>query len=357
MMCIESVAAYHQSNYAGFSYLLRTSFDQALNSFEDQTISLLHIDGLHTYEAVSHDFYSWYPKVRPGGVILLHDIATRHNDFGVWRLWDDLQRDFPTFAFHHGYGLGVLQKPGGPIGDDLVSELIRMDAERQNTVRRYYALCGTHLSGAAQSQASHMAVRLYCPDLSGYSEDRSVFAHVRLNAWQQVHLRVRSAVSPGRLRLDPGDSPGMFEISELAIISAGQTEPLWSLDPAAADDLDSGGTAVRIRNDQFLTIVSDGDDPQILLPETPAAPDGICVRVLMRAKTGLAVVSAHFRSFAEEQRERLTDVDNRLQQVKAQATHYENLLKEERERAKDLDNWLIEEKSQAKHLEGMLEEV
>src|ERR1700743_2769673 len=78
----EEVAAYNKANYSQFSYLLRSLFDDALPGFADESIELLHIDGLHTFEAVSHDFYGWLPKVKPGGIVLLHDVAVRDRGFG-----------------------------------------------------------------------------------------------------------------------------------------------------------------------------------------------------------------------------------------------------------------------------------
>jgi Methyltransferase domain len=90
----EDVRQYNETHYRAFPYLLRTSFDDTLVQFRDGTIDLLYIDGLHTYEAASHDFRTWLPKVKPGGIVLLHDIAVRHADFGIWLLWDEIKAEF-----------------------------------------------------------------------------------------------------------------------------------------------------------------------------------------------------------------------------------------------------------------------
>lgn len=100
----------NRENYSSFSRLLRMRFDDAVHYFSDGSIGILHIDGLHSYEAVRNDFELWLPKVKDGGIILFHDINVRERDFGVWRLWDELKERYPrNIEFLHSNGLGVLQ--------------------------------------------------------------------------------------------------------------------------------------------------------------------------------------------------------------------------------------------------------
>jgi hypothetical protein len=103
-----AVEAYNKVHYSQFSHLLRMTFDEARDRFEDGSIDLLHIDGLHTYDAVQHDFETWLPKLSRRGIILFHDIAVRERDFGVWRLWEELSDHYPHITFEHTHGLGVL---------------------------------------------------------------------------------------------------------------------------------------------------------------------------------------------------------------------------------------------------------
>ncbi|BBP44309.1 hypothetical protein THMIRHAT_20550 [Thiosulfativibrio zosterae] len=112
-----SVNSHNTEHYASFSNLMRMTFDEALGTFENNQIDILHIDGLHTYDAVKHDYTSWLCKMKSNGVILFHDITVRENDFGVFKLWEELKNQYPYhFEFHHSNGLGVLflEKPSDP---------------------------------------------------------------------------------------------------------------------------------------------------------------------------------------------------------------------------------------------------
>jgi len=113
----EEVLSHNTRYYSDFSYLLRMSFDEASSQFQTGQIDLLHLDGLHTYDAILNDFNLWIDRVSTGGIILIHDIACREKGFGVWKFWDEIKTLYPSFTFNQGHGLGVIQKtkPGSYI--------------------------------------------------------------------------------------------------------------------------------------------------------------------------------------------------------------------------------------------------
>ncbi len=94
--------------YESFSTLMRMTFDEAVHLFRDHSINLLHIDGLHTYEAVVHDFITWQPKLAKDAVVLFHDIETHRDGYGVHKLWSELKQIYKTDEFKHSFGLGIL---------------------------------------------------------------------------------------------------------------------------------------------------------------------------------------------------------------------------------------------------------
>ncbi|WP_163853295.1 class I SAM-dependent methyltransferase [Paenibacillus elgii] len=110
----EAVQSVTLREFPGIGYLVRSHFDQALAGFPDGSVDLLHIDGYHTYDAVLHDYTTWYPKLAENGIVLFHDIVVRLGDFGVYRLWEKLSGGHPSLQFPHSNGLGVLFPKGCP---------------------------------------------------------------------------------------------------------------------------------------------------------------------------------------------------------------------------------------------------
>ena len=337
---------------------------------------------------------------------MLHDTAVRHGDFGVWRFWDTLEQRLPAFTFRHGNGLGVVRKPGGTAAD-LASALLSADPGIQGQARRYYSIFGGQLLAAVQSKTKYTLVRLYWPDSGAYSEDRSIYAHVRMNVWEEFCLHVPTSAAAGSLRLDPTDSPGVIEVSELAIVSPSGQEPVWVLDAASMEAVQPCGTAIRIPSEEHLTILSVGQDPQLLLPELPIASAGLAVRGRMRVRTDPAVVcdsvsaavrileastspeatrelvriaiaypgspdlaleelTSRARRLHEQlmltanqldgETQRADDCKNRLQIAASEAAHFRNLLDEQKQRADDFDNRLQIARQEAAHYRNLLEE-
>jgi hypothetical protein len=105
----DKVQTHQQAHHKQRSRIVRSTFDEASDHFEDQSIDILHIDGLHTYKAVCNDFNTWMPKLRDGGSILFHDWNVREGDFGVWKLWLEIRDDnrFNCFEIPNGHGLGI----------------------------------------------------------------------------------------------------------------------------------------------------------------------------------------------------------------------------------------------------------
>jgi GT2 family glycosyltransferase len=149
----EDLVAFNNAHYLSFATLLRTTFDDARGYFADASIDLLHIDGMHSYEAVRHDFENWRSALSRRGVVVFHDINVRERGFGVWKLWHELSLQYPAFQFDHSHGLGLLGV--GPEQAPLLDRLYEMGRDQRAAagVRRWFSSRGAALQHTAQQSS------------------------------------------------------------------------------------------------------------------------------------------------------------------------------------------------------------
>ncbi|GAA3632158.1 hypothetical protein GCM10022200_13800 [Microbacterium awajiense] len=135
-----AVAEIAAADYPDTVRLRRGYFADVRPQVPDASTDLLHIDGRHFYEDVLEDVTMWRSSVRDGGVILFHDIAVTERGFGVWRVWDELSQQHPTFSFRHSYGLGVLAV--GEVADPRLRALFDADDATADRIRADYERLG-----------------------------------------------------------------------------------------------------------------------------------------------------------------------------------------------------------------------
>ena len=230
------VSAHNQQHYASFSTLLRTFFDDAQEHFPDGSIGLLHIDGLHTYEAVRHDFDTWFPKVSPGGIILMHDTHIRRSDFGVWRLWEELRVRYESFEFPHSSGLGVIRKPGGKRARSGLASLLFQNEVQAEAVRRFYRISGERLEYKDRAERQGrtgewelLAQLFWRAAGQEFSEERSIHARGDVTALaNEIRLELPRDTSSEQLRVDLLESPAFMRIHAIRLFGP-KDERLWSL--------------------------------------------------------------------------------------------------------------------------------
>jgi hypothetical protein len=261
------VDEYNRRHYSSFSKLLRMTFEAARGSFSDQTIDLLHIDGLHTYEAVRRDFEIWWPTVRPGGVVLFHDTAARHDDFGVWKLWEELSSQFPHFEFTHSWGLGVLQKPGASAAPHPV---FSCSPSEQAFLRHYYesqAQLLEYVCRRGAGSVSGQTFRVFPCLEGGYREESSVGTGLTTGQWQHVRLELPQGSGDGPIRVDPADRAGVIEFAGAQLLRAWDGAVLRSWTNPDVRQWHVGGDLVLLPGDEPTLLLSTGNDPQLLLPD------------------------------------------------------------------------------------------
>ncbi len=186
------ISGYVQSTYPGIAVLVRKDFNEAANDFAPGSVDLLHIDGTHTYEAVSNDYHTWFDKLSDRGIVLFHDTnVTVQNageaalKFGVRQFFDEVKGKYPHLEFDHCWGLGVLF-----VGRNVPAEALELVAAAKDPAfRAYFAE-----KGAAVSK-QYEALGIPLPRHGAYPGSGS-FAARALGKLRRVARRVLGSANP-----------------------------------------------------------------------------------------------------------------------------------------------------------------
>lgn len=225
---LANLKAYHDPRYAEFSNLSQKFFEDAVLDFEEGSIDLLHIDGLHTYEAVKTDFETWLPKLSDRAVVILHDCEVREREFGVWRYVEELETKYRTFRFLHSNGLAVVEV-GANASADFKAFMAHALDHPAETRGIFETIAGTLLdnkgrpaSAAAIYESVPVVCRIYMADeIGGFSEKHS-FQKTILEAEGRLEVEFATGTikSPAFLRVDFSETPGVFSLHRVALVLA-----------------------------------------------------------------------------------------------------------------------------------------
>jgi hypothetical protein len=212
----------------------------------------------------------------------------RGRDFGVWKVWAELQERGRCATFEQSPGLGVWEKPPPGRLSPLLEKLFAPPNESR-TLRNYYRQRQADLQAKIGRQwrdgtirsspmAEETVIQVFWSWDGNYSEEKSADARLGHGDWKDVAVRLPATEPITGLRIDFLSPLTTVEIAEITVESAAGALIYGAKRADEFEAIGLLGDCVR-QSLQPFSIAVTGVDPQLHLPSFQATPGPLLVRL------------------------------------------------------------------------------
>jgi len=199
------------------------------------------------------------------------------------------------------------------------------------------------LSGALSPLTieQRVSAQVFWPDAGTYTAVNSRSRYCPRSEWIDLRIPLPAWDTAVPLRFDPCDCPGVVKIAALRIFSQTDGRCVWSSRLEENDEtLTVAGTAVRLSDPATCSILSTGNDPQLLLRGIPPLPDlPLELRVWIKLEPGLESAAREIESLraaAVHHGATLQQLESRLDAAQTEHQRERGCLTAERDELKTL---------------------
>lgn len=223
----------------------------------------------------------------------MHDATVRRRDFGVWKVWAELQSQGRAFTFNRGAGLGFWQKTPPTMLVKPLESLLNQPGETTEALLQHYDASFVNIQRQIASQWADQSIRhtaigkqtiiqiFYVHD-GTYSEEHSVLGRIGHNEWKHVQLDLPPNAAAGRLRIDFVSAFTSIEVAEITLTADDTCYHASSAELFL--EIELHGNAERLSHPEHLHIQVTGQDPQLHLPFIPGVPLDRPLRLELRLR-------------------------------------------------------------------------
>ena len=223
----------------------------------------------------------------------MHDVDVQTKDFGVWKIWAELQERGRSWTFHDGPGLGVWQKPPALELPGFLEQLLAPPNEWNDALAKYYSeradelqrKIGEHWRDGTIRHtpfAQQTIIQVFYTEDGAHREEDSVFARIGHERWKKSRSSCRQERSISHTSNCFRSALTTIEIASVRLLRERRS---FAVDDATGfDSIKIAGDVEPLPDPKQLRLRVTGIDPQLYLPviSVPAGDEPVMLEMRLR---------------------------------------------------------------------------